>query len=454
MGINIGRTFRSSVTPSGRILLWPVIALLLVSISLGQLSVELVETHPGIAAEQSGELLFDNKNTDVTHEIEGFLLCRSPDDAVVSSSYGTVMSGAQYVSSKFQIDEGPSYESMMLRVASNTPGDKRTGCVVKYIPYKVSVTRIMTTNPDGSPQQALQEVRQYLRLNGEYVGEENLQDGDYREIRLDRTVPFVPSGFPGVPQCPPGKSSCTAAELAPSQLDSQDNLSEQCILMVGLYCTDHMVTTSGTDALYIRLENGMGNDISIVNLTVKEKSSVPLLTCSVQSPNGVINLSNGQSEVANFSTGGLGSCVERSGGLVAGSKYAFDISLLYRFADGTFVHVGTGEMIATAVQSMNLPVGQERAPSEVISTPAPETRKKIASPLQRWIAALQYSFRVYSPLWMAGLLAVLLLIYRRRNPSPRERTPLREYHPEFCPHCGARLANEDSFCPDCGCKVT
>ncbi|HLE82460.1 MAG TPA: hypothetical protein VJA25_14505, partial [Dehalococcoidia bacterium] len=152
-----------------------VVALMMVSTAAAQLSVQLKRTNPGIAKEKNAELIFDIVNTDVTHLIEGFLLCRSPDDAVVSSTYGVgAGSGAQYISPKFQMDEGPSQEAMTITLDADTPGDKRTGCVVKYIPYKVNevATTQTVTNPDGTSaeQEVMQEVRQFLKLNGEYVG--------------------------------------------------------------------------------------------------------------------------------------------------------------------------------------------------------------------------------------------------------------------------------------------
>ena len=133
-------------------------------------------------------------------------------------------------------------------------------------------------------------------------------------------------------------------------LNPQKLLPEKCTLMVGLYCLDHRISTAGAgaDAVFLRMENGMGKDVKIINLTFKENSASPLLTCSVQSANGVINISNGQSQVVNFSTGGLAACVEGSGGLVQGSKYKMDIEFVYRYTDSTFDHTGHGELFATA----------------------------------------------------------------------------------------------------------
>ena len=133
-------------------------------------------------------------------------------------------------------------------------------------------------------------------------------------------------------------------------LNPQKLLPEKCTLMVGLYCLDHRISTAGAgaDAVFLRMENGMGKDVKIINLTFKENSASPLLTCSVQSANGVINISNGQSQVVNFSTGGLAACTPAAGLLVGGSKYKIDIEFVYRYTDSTFDHTGHGELFATA----------------------------------------------------------------------------------------------------------
>ncbi|MBD3248520.1 hypothetical protein GF336_00560, partial [Candidatus Woesearchaeota archaeon] len=77
------------------------------------LSLQLKRTNPGIAGEKSAEIIFDVVNTDMTHELEGFIWCRSPDDVAISSTMGAASgSGAQYVSQKFFMDEGPSQKAI------------------------------------------------------------------------------------------------------------------------------------------------------------------------------------------------------------------------------------------------------------------------------------------------------------------------------------------------------
>ncbi len=57
----------------------------------------------------------------------------------------------------------------------------------------------------------VETVRKYLLMNGEYVTEEELKDSDYREIRLEKTLPFVKDMKE--PACPEGKTTCKASEV-------------------------------------------------------------------------------------------------------------------------------------------------------------------------------------------------------------------------------------------------
>ena len=80
--------------------LFVVLALLLISQAYAEgLSLQLKRTNPGIAGKKAAEIIFDAVNTDMTHKIEGFIWCRSPDDVFVSSTMGAASgSGAQCVS--------------------------------------------------------------------------------------------------------------------------------------------------------------------------------------------------------------------------------------------------------------------------------------------------------------------------------------------------------------------
>ena len=278
-----------------------IVALMFVSsVCASGLSVQLKRTNPGIAGEKSAELIFDVVNTDFDHKVEGFIWCKSPDDAVISSTLGVGSgSGAQYVSPKFNLDSGPSQEAMSIVLEADTAGDKNAGCTVKYAPYKEvgssgDVTKeqisyegtigLCATDVSGykvslisfvsavEEAEATEETaaveaqparvqitvndipkeievgssakisdlnvevisavengadvkitgekvtsssgavsKQYQKMNGQYVS--TLTDSQYREIRLDKTVPFVSASANADVTCPEGKSNCKASEV-------------------------------------------------------------------------------------------------------------------------------------------------------------------------------------------------------------------------------------------------
>lgn len=172
-----------------------IVSLLALSAVSAQLSVQLKRTNPGIAGVKNAELIFDVVNTDFTHEIEGFLWCQSPDDAVVSSSYGAGSgSGAQYVSPKFMMDVGPSQEAMTITLDADSPGDKSAGCSIKYIPFRMT--------EEG--------VKEYLTIGEEYA--ETVVDADYRVEYLDKTLPFARSCVVDL-SCPGGAAHCSWEDL-------------------------------------------------------------------------------------------------------------------------------------------------------------------------------------------------------------------------------------------------
>tara|TARA_Y100000310_G_C20696143_1_gene825903 strand:+ start:3666 stop:4640 length:975 start_codon:yes stop_codon:yes gene_type:complete len=279
-----------------------VMAFMLVgTVSAAGLSIQLKRTNPGIAGEKSAEIIFDVVNTEFTHKIEGFIWCRSPDDAVVSSTLGAGSgSGAQYVSEKFHMDTGPSQKAIALTLEADSTGDKRTGCTIKYAPYKeqatagekttedisyegtigaaetdvsgykvkmVSFTAAVEETTDEETGEVITEAQAakakisvneipkeievgssatisgltvelvaaaedsadvtiagkltstsggkvevlYLKMNGVYAA--SLTDDQYREIRLDKTVPFVKAAANAEVECPEGKTSCKADEV-------------------------------------------------------------------------------------------------------------------------------------------------------------------------------------------------------------------------------------------------
>ena len=270
------------------------VMLLLSTVAASGLSVQLKRTNPGIAGQKSAELIFDIVNTDFANKIEGFLWCNSPDDAVVSSTMGVASgSGAQYLSPRFTMDTGPAQKSISLTMSSDSAGDKRTGCTVKYAPYVEtvgeptevtrdisydgSITKTITTvsdvdvslvsfvpgtekteNQSAVPAKAIVKVenaeqeiavgesklfgdltvevlsasaesanvkitgtvayasdpvvsKRYIKMNGEFA--EQLTDDQYREIRLDKTIPFVNAPADAEVSCPEGKTTCGYNEV-------------------------------------------------------------------------------------------------------------------------------------------------------------------------------------------------------------------------------------------------
>lgn len=160
------------------------------------LSISLKRTNPGIAGVKPAEMIFDIVNTDTDYKINGFVLCKSPDDVQISSTLGLSSgSGAQYISPLFELDSAPSQKAVYFTIESSSEGDYATNCVFKYIPYRES---------DGG--------RIYLKMNLEETTE--LKDSNYREIRLDKTVPFIEASQDYVDAyCPKGKADCKTAEV-------------------------------------------------------------------------------------------------------------------------------------------------------------------------------------------------------------------------------------------------
>ncbi|RJQ21706.1 hypothetical protein C4580_02000 [Candidatus Woesearchaeota archaeon] len=138
-------------------------------------SIQIKRTNPGIAGVKPAEIIFDVVNTDLNAKVEGFLLCKSPDDATISSSLGIGSgSGAQYFSPKFTMDQGPSQKSITLTLESSRPGDRRVDCSIKYAPYKEQ-----TANAEP--------IRAYFKTDGTITTK--IEDAA-RELRLDKTVAF------------------------------------------------------------------------------------------------------------------------------------------------------------------------------------------------------------------------------------------------------------------------
>lgn len=277
------------------VILLVMIVLLVGTVSAATLSIQLKRTNPGIAGKKSATLIYDVVNMDTEHMMKGFIVCQSPDDARVTSSYGAgTGTGAQYVSPFLTMDKGPYQSSMTLTIEADSTGDKNAGCIFKYIPYKEVVegketvkepidwtgtidatgkdvhgflmtiteyTAAVEDNPEteeiettpakakikvddevkdmevgqkatikgleitlnsateGSAEVTAkgektvtvsgESMKIYLKMTGEYITE--LKDMYYRELRLDKSVPFVADM--SEPECPEGKEHCTASEV-------------------------------------------------------------------------------------------------------------------------------------------------------------------------------------------------------------------------------------------------
>jgi len=178
--------------------------ILVQTVSAEGLSVQLKRTNPGIAKIKPAELIYDIVNTDMTHQIEGFIWCRSPDDIKVSSTQGFASgSGAQYISPKFYMDEGPSQRAVYLTIESDYEGDFSTGCTFKYAPYKEINGAVL-----------------YQKMNGVYTSEKS--DDIFRELRLDKTVPFVSSEIEGDIYC--SSAHCSKEDLTINKIPKSNAL--------------------------------------------------------------------------------------------------------------------------------------------------------------------------------------------------------------------------------------
>ncbi|RJQ21708.1 hypothetical protein C4580_02010 [Candidatus Woesearchaeota archaeon] len=189
-----------------------ILTLLAIPAFASELSLSLKRTNPGIVGVTPAELIFDIVNTDTEHQINGFILCKSPDDATISSTLGLAAgSGAQYVSPRFDLDLGPSQKAAYLTIESNTEGDHRANCILKYLPYR-----------------EVNGTKTYLKLNLEETT--TPRDQDYREIRLDKNVPFIKLERDTNAYCP-GRE-CTLSELIIVTNKTKSTLNFTLILLI------------------------------------------------------------------------------------------------------------------------------------------------------------------------------------------------------------------------------
>lgn len=126
-----------------------LLGLLLANTAFAQTpSVVLKRMNPGIAKVKSAEIIFSVANINTEHKIQGLMLCRTPDDAYVTSAWGTgVGDAAQYIGPVNTILEA-GLGTISLTLDADTPGDKHADCTFKYIPYKETITESKTAEQD------------------------------------------------------------------------------------------------------------------------------------------------------------------------------------------------------------------------------------------------------------------------------------------------------------------
>ncbi len=127
-------------------------------------------------------------------------------------------------------------------------------------------------------------------------------------------------------------------------LDPTMLLPDKCTFPAGLYCTDHRAEQNKIQFL---LQNGLGKDVIIYNITATETSAGVLQSCSNTSAGQ--GLANGASLAFTLDKGtkceGAGSTVS------PGRKYKYDLTVTYNFTGGAgFTHTMEGELF-TKVES-------------------------------------------------------------------------------------------------------
>ena len=181
---------------AGRLICIALILIVLAqAVAASGLSVALKRTNPGIVGAKSAELIFDVVNTNMDYNVQGFILCRSPDDVSISSSLGVGSgSGAQYISPLFTMDKAPSQKAIYLTVDSTIPGDYNSNCIIKYVFFR-----------------EINGKKTYLKMNLEET--DILKDSSYSEIRLDKNIPFVQVDDYANVFCPGDETSCTTSNV-------------------------------------------------------------------------------------------------------------------------------------------------------------------------------------------------------------------------------------------------
>lgn len=118
-------------------------------------SVVLTRTNPGVIGKRNAELIFSVANRDMGHQLEGYILCRTPDDARVVAVQGAGEGdAAQYIGPLQTISEGPKLMTMSVSLEADTTGDKKADCQYNYIPVKIE----LASKTEDTPFEATKDV--------------------------------------------------------------------------------------------------------------------------------------------------------------------------------------------------------------------------------------------------------------------------------------------------------
>ena len=129
-------------------------------------------------------------------------------------------------------------------------------------------------------------------------------------------------------------------------LDPTKLLPDKCNFPAGFYCTDHRIDQGQIQFL---LQNGLGKDLLIYEITAVETSANALQNCTtgyLTTPGGVDGqlLANGGSAAFTLDQGGT-PCT--AGGVAIGSKYKYELTVTYNFSGGAgFTHTMEGELFS------------------------------------------------------------------------------------------------------------
>ena len=134
-------------------------------------------------------------------------------------------------------------------------------------------------------------------------------------------------------------------------LDPTKLLPDKCNFPAGFYCTDHRIDQGQIQFL---LQNGLGKDLLIYEITAVETSANALQNCttgylkdSTGTKDGQL-LANGGSAAFTLSVdGSAGSCTAATVGVAIGSKYKYELTVTYNFSGGAgFTHTMEGELFS------------------------------------------------------------------------------------------------------------